>query len=290
MEDYKVIYINDKLYPKKLLKIKNPPQQLYVMGNIELLNKDSIAIIGSRKCTDYGEKQAAKFSRQISNSDVCIVSGLAKGIDTIAHLNALCEKGRTIAVLGSGFNKIYPKDNIDLIKDILKNQGCIITEYSPNICACSYNFVNRNRIVSGLSNGVLVVEAKYRSGTSITANFAKSQGKKVYCIPSNLDSKAGYGTGKLIQNGAKLVLSVNDILEDLGYSKKNIETEKVVKYKIEVDEEYREIYNSIQNIPINIDDICKKTKKNVSEVNIALTMLELQGVIVSISGNSFIRK
>lgn len=211
MEDYKVIYINDKLYPKKLLKIKNPPQQLYVMGNIELLNKDSIAIIGSRKCTDYGEKQAAKFSRQISNSDVCIVSGLAKGIDSYAHLGALSVSGKTIAIIGSGIDNIYPKENIKLAENIVKNNGLIISEYPLGTLALKQNFPARNRIISGISNSILVVEAREKSGTNITVEFALEQGKDIYVIPGNIYSKTSNGTNFLIQEGAIPVVNYKDI-------------------------------------------------------------------------------
>ncbi|MBE5820948.1 MAG: DNA-processing protein DprA, partial [Clostridiales bacterium] len=172
--------------------------------------------------------------------------------------------------------------------DILQEGGCIISEYSPETKADSKKFPDRNRIVSGLSEGVLVVEARYRSGTSITAGFAKKQGKKIFCIPSNVDLATGYGTGVLIQEGAKLVLTPEDILQDFG-----INLSKEIEFKeeknIEVDKEYKEVYETLSNIPINTNEIAKRINKSVREVNVKLTMLELQGLIKQVGINEFVK-
>lgn len=189
MEDIKIIKKEDKLYPKKLLNISNTPKQLYVLGNVNLLNKTSIAIIGSRKCTEYGNIQAINLSKVLAKNDICIISGMAIGIDTAAHIGAKEEIGKTIAVLGSGFKHIFPEENIELFYDILENDGCIITEYPPETEVQSKNFPVRNRIISGMSCGVLVVEAKEKSGSMITAKLAQKQNKKLYCIPGNIDNK-----------------------------------------------------------------------------------------------------
>lgn len=289
MKEIKIIKKDDKFYPKKLLKIKDSPEQLYVLGDLSLLNKKSLAIIGSRDCTEYGYKQAIRFSKEIAEQDICIVSGMAIGIDSAAHIGAKSELGKTVAVLGGGFNNIFPKENEELFYEILEEGGCIISEYPPDVEADSKNFPIRNRIVSGLSDGVLVVEARYRSGTSITARFAKDQGKKIFCIPSNVDSTTGYGTGTLIKEGAKLVLSPQDILDAYGI---NLDSEDVIeeeKQDIEIDEEYKTVYNVLSKIPININEISKKANKNIGEVNVILTMLELQGVIKQVGANEFIR-
>lgn len=289
MEDMKVINISDKEYPGKLLNIKNPPQKLYVLGDETLLNKKSLAIIGSRNCTEYGYKQAGKFANEISKHNICIVSGMAIGIDSAAHIGAKSTIGKTIAVLGGGFNNIFPKENKELFYEILEEGGCIVSEYEPNTKVNNKNFPKRNRIVSGLSEGVLVVEARHRSGTSITARFAKEQKKKIFCIPSNIESSTGYGTGKLIQEGAKLVLSPNDILKDFGINilEKDIISNEQEKFKIE--EEYQIVYKLISRVPININEICKKSKLNIADVNVMLTMLELKGAIKQIGVNEFIR-
>lgn len=288
MEKIKVIKKDNKYYPEKLLKIKNPPEQLYVLGDVSLLNKKSIAIIGSRDCTEYGYTQAKRFAEKMAKRDICIVSGMARGIDSAAHNGAKLEKGKTVAVLGSGFNNIFPEENKELFKEILENGGCIITEYAPDVEPSYDNFPNRNRIVSGLAEGVLVVEARYRSGTSITVKYAKQQGKNIFCIPSNLDATTGVGTGKFIQEGAKLVLSPDDILKELGIE---IYEEIIIEENInvEIDDEYKEVYEVITNMPINVNEICRKSNKNIGEVNVILTMLELQGVIKQVGVNEFIK-
>lgn len=287
MREIKIIQKGDKEYPKKLLKIKDPPKQLYVLGNETLLNKKSIAIIGSRDCTKYGYEQAKKFAKELAKENVCIVSGMAVGIDSASHIGAKGEIGKTIAVLGSGFNNIFPEENEELFYEILEQGGCIITEYAPNIKPEYNNFLSRNRIVSGLSEGILVVEARYRSGTSITARFAKEQGKSIFCIPSNLDATTGVGTGKLIQKGAKLVLSPTDILLQLGIEVGK--EEGIEEPGVQVDEEYKEVYNVLKQIPINVNEICKKTKKSIVEVNTTLTMLELEGLVKQVGVNEFVK-
>ena len=193
---------NDKLYPSILKHIKNPPKYLYCNGNINLLESPGIAIIGSRVCTNYGKRIAIEFSKGLSEYGITIVSGMAKEIDSFAHNGALEAGGNTIAVIPCGFNNIYPKENKDLYEKILENNGLIITEYEENEEADSKKFLERNRIVSGLTIGTLVIEGGYRSGTSITANLAKKQGKNVFCIPSNLESSKGITPNKLIKEGA----------------------------------------------------------------------------------------
>lgn len=287
MQEMKIIKEGNTNYPEHLLKIKNPPKQLYVLGDETLLNKQSIAIIGSRDCTQYGYEQAIYFAKELSKRNICIVSGMAIGIDSAAHIGAKSELGKTIAVLGSGFNHIFPEENEELFYEILEEGGCIISEYEPNVEPNSKHFPIRNRIISGLVDGVLVVEAKSKSGSGITARLAKEQNKKVYCIPSNIDSKNGVGTGKLIQQGAKLVLSPQDILIELGM---NVIENKISEKKIiKVDKKYKEVYETLTRIPINVNEICKRTGKNIIEVNTTLTMLELQGLVKQVGVNEFVK-
>ena len=213
---YKVIKvdINSKFYPERLRNISSPPKQLYCLGNLELLNyKNNIAIIGSRNCSLYGERAAKDFAFNLAKSDVCIVSGLAKGIDAFSHIATLNVKGRTIAVLGSGLDNIYPKENEKLFQDIIKNNGLVITEYPLGTSALKQNFPARNRIISGLSDAVLVIEARKNSGTNITVDFALEQGKDVFVVPGNIYSKTSDGTNYLITEGAIPVLSYKDILK-----------------------------------------------------------------------------
>ena len=216
----KKINIDDPFYPEKLKKIPKPPLCLYTEGNLDLLNTNSIAIIGSRVASENGKKFAKKFATELSQIGLTIISGLARGIDTVAHAGSYNQVGKTIAVLGCGFNKIYPPENLDLYKKILDNNGLVVSEYSPDTEAQSSNFINRNRIISGLALGILVVEAKSKSGTGKTAKIAKKQGKAVFALPHEIDDLHGVGTNRLIKNGAILTTETIDILNTL----------KLVKY------------------------------------------------------------
>lgn len=277
----KIIIQKDENYPKRLLQIQNPPEKLYVEGNEKLLNQDAIAIVGTRNCTKYGEKCASKFARELSKKGVCIVSGLARGIDSIAHMNSMEQEGKTIAILGSGFNHIYPKENQYLYQKIIENGGCIVTEYPPETPIDKAKFPKRNRIISGLAMGVLIIEARYRSGTSITAKYAINQHKEVFCVPHPLDSPTGYIPNLFIQQGAQLVTSGSDILqyynEDAKYQNQ------------EVAEEYEEIYNLIGQLPISANNIAQIQQIDIAKVTESLFMLELDGFIKQLPGNVYIR-
>ena len=208
----KTIKLEDEIYPEKLRNIYAPPKMLYVLGNEKLLQQKSIAIVGCRNCTKYGIDNAYKFGYELAKSNICVISGLAKGIDAYAHLGAIRAKGKTIAVLGSGLDVIYPPENAELYKEIIMNNGTIITEYPLGSKPEKYHFPERNRIISGLSDGVLVIEAKKKSGTMITVDFALEQGREVYAIPGNISSESSYGTNELIKEGAIPVTNVNDII------------------------------------------------------------------------------
>ena len=211
---YKIIKIDimSENYPQILKNIDYPPKELYCWGNLDLLNHNkTIAIIGSRICSDYGKKVAIDFSSNLAKEGFCIVSGLAKGIDSYAHLGALSVSGKTIAIIGSGIDNIYPKENIKLAENIVKNNGLIISEYPLGTLALKQNFPARNRIISGISNSILVVEAREKSGTNITVEFALEQGKDIYVIPGNIYSKTSNGTNFLIQEGAIPVVNYKDI-------------------------------------------------------------------------------
>ena len=211
------IGIENEFYPKQLKEIYDAPVKIYVLGNKELLNQRGIAIVGTRKATEYGKKVALQFSRDLSEIGVNIISGLALGIDTYAHLGTLQleGKGKTIAVLGSGLDQIYPKQNIELARKIIKSGGCILSEYPLGTKPEKLNFPQRNRIISGLAKGVLVVEADEKSGSLITADFALEQGRDVFAIPGNIFNSTSRGTIDLIKQGAKLVSNIKDIIEEL---------------------------------------------------------------------------
>ena len=211
----KIIYQANKSYPEKLKNIYEPPKKLYLLGDEKILNKPSIAIIGCRQASDYGKKVAFQIAYELSKKNIVIISGLARGIDTYGHLGAVKANKPTIAVLGSGFGNIYPAENKLLCKEIIKSGGAILTEYEPNIKAEKLNFPARNRLISGLSLGVLVVEAKEKSGTLITVDHALEQGKEVFAIPGNITNRNSNGTNELIKQGAKIVTKIEDILEEL---------------------------------------------------------------------------
>lgn len=286
-----------------------------------MLNANIISIIGSRSCTENGIMLATKFAKELSEQGVVIASGMAIGIDSAAHRGTLKVKGKTIAVLGSGFNNLFPKENINLYNEIIKNDGLVITEYEPNVEPSSNRFLERNRIVSGLSIGILVVEAAHRSGTSVTARLATEQEKKIFVLPHEIGDIHGVGTNRLIRNGAILVTSAREIIEEfecleykeLKINKTNFvkktkrknsrekmnnnektskvketntqsyrKTEKIRKKKVE--KEYQGVYNLIFDGINSIDELCKKTGLKVKDINNILFMLELEGNIVKTSG------
>ena len=209
--NYQVIKIDDERYPEKLRKIANPPKHLYCVGNVALLNNESIAIVGCRNASPYGYKIAKIFADGISKEGVTIISGLARGIDAEAHKNSINNIGKTIAVLGCGLDIIYPEENESLYKDIIEKGGLIITEFGFGTKPLKENFPQRNRIVSGLSDGVIVVEAKRRSGTMITVDYALEQGKNVFVVPGNIDSINSSGTNELIKQGATPITNYKEV-------------------------------------------------------------------------------
>lgn len=281
-----IISIENSSYPVLLRKINNPPQKLYVLGNCELLNSNCISIVGSRKNTEYGEKWCTKFVKELVKCDLNIVSGMAVGIDSIAHKSAIKYGGKTIAVLPSGLDNVYPKQNKNLFNEIISKNGCIISEYSPKESAKYKYFLERNRIVSGLSIATLVVEAGYRSGTSVTARIANNQERDVFCIPGSLDNPKSVGTNKLIREFAKIATSPEDIILNYSFLQKNKRNTEIIE---DVEPEYVNIYKLIKNNSININEIVKYSKIELKDVISKLTMLELEGKIKKLPGNMYIR-
>ena len=290
------IKIEDNNYPEQLRKIENSPKQLYLEGNIKLLNVPGIAIIGSRECTKYGEKMAKEFAKNLSLYGLTIISGMAKGIDSFAHIGCIGTTGNTIAVLPSGLNNIYPQENKKLFKDILENDGLIITEYEENEEANSKKFLERNRIVSGLAIGTLVVEGGHRSGTSVTAKLTKNQEKNIFCIPSSLENRKGITPNKLIKEGAFLVTEVEDIISkypELELKKTEVNKKYNTKFgkEVFVNEEFKAVYNCLDNEEVtHINEISKKLNLNINEVSYKLMMMELEDLVVSLPGNNYKKK
>lgn len=297
-----VIKLGESKYPKQLVNINNPPKQLYFKGNLELLKENIVSIIGSRNCTENGRNLAKKFTKELVEQGIVVASGLASGIDTIAHKITLENNGKTIAVLGNGFNHIFPIENIELYNEIIRKGGLIITEYPPNVKAESKNFIQRNRIVSGISIGVLVIEAAYRSGTSITARCATEQEKKVFVLPHEINDKYGVGTNQLIRKGAILVTSVKEIIDEFDFLKykeirkenvrkektKNKHLDKTSKINIKEDElenkKYQKLYKLIGENTVSIDEMCAKTKMSLNEISNIVFFLEIEGFIKKVAG------
>lgn len=239
---------------------------MYCKGNVDLLNdRKIVAIVGSRNCSEYGRKYANIFATELSKRGICVVSGMAVGIDASAHCGAMCEKGKTIAVLGGGFKYIYPSQNLWLYNNIIDAGGCVITEYEENEETKMSNFPKRNRLISGLADAVLVIEAEHRSGSKITAKYAKLQKKKVYCIPINLDQKNSSGIKELLIDGAKIVTTPRQLIEDL-YGKRFYKSTRESSEESEEweNEDASEIDEYIE--PISMDRI-KKNSKNITSEN-----------------------
>lgn len=302
-----IIKSNDKKYPEQLLKIKNPPKQLFLKGNIENLNYLGIAIIGTRYCSNYGRKVCKLFTNNLVGYDLNIISGLAVGTDACAHKSCLEAKGKTIAVLPSGFNKVFPKENEGLLEEIIQKGGTVITEYPPDFEKTQESCRERNRIMSGLAIGTLVIEAQKRSGTSITVGYANEQGKKAYAIPSSIYNSKGIGTNIMIKEGkTKMVTSVEDIIKDYpelnlkkredfefkdlktpSKTKQKFKSKKQPKEEIIIDEENLEIYNIIKEKPIDINHISRILNKPISEVTYKVMILEIDGVIKQLEDKTY---
>lgn len=283
-ENSKKITLSDPNYPKLLKEISDPPQVLYLRGEIKEKDNLAIAIVGTRNYTGYGKKVAEEITSDLVEAGITIVSGLAKGIDTFAHKVALEKGGRTIAVLGSGIDSksIYPSSNRSLAEKIIKN-GAILSEYPPKTKAQKYFFPQRNRIISGLSLGVVVIEAPIKSGALITANCALEQNREVFAVPGPIYSSTAEGANKLIQSGAKLITDANDILEEL-----NLPLVAKKKNFIPQNKEEEIIIKTLNKEPLHLDEIIKQSKLSADKVNSILIILELRGVIKNLGNNYFI--
>lgn len=280
----KIITFEDEEYPPLLKEIPDPPFVLYVKGNLNLNCEYNIAIVGTRNPSIYGLKMAEKFSSELASIGFTIVSGLARGIDTQAHRAALKVDGKTIGVLGSGFLHPYPKENEKLMEEIFEN-GAVVSEFPLNTLPLRENFPRRNRIISGLSKGVIVVEAGQKSGALITANYAIEQNREVFAIPGQINSLTSSGTHKLLKEGAKLVEDISDIIEEI-YPQIEFKKEQK-KVKIEVNQEEREILEIIKKEGTHIDEIFSNTDIPPSRVNQILLNLQFKGLIKLLPGKIY---
>lgn len=271
---------NQKEYPSLLREIENRPKTLYCRGNIKLLSSFSIAVIGTRKSTHYGREVTEKIISDLANYNITIVSGLALGIDSIAHQSALDNNLSTIAVLGSGVDddSIYPSTNFQLAQNILKAEGLIVSEYSPGTPGLKHHFPERNRIVSGLSRGVLVIESPLKSGALITTRFAAEQNRDVFSVPGNIFSPNSKGPHMLIQKGAKPVFSGEDILGNY-YDNFDINSENNKKISTTDPIEKKIIDILDDKGEKNIDELVSLTNLEISKIITAISMLDISGKI-----------
>lgn len=271
-------------YPKVLLEISDPPPFLYVRGALQGV-EDAVAIVGSRRASTYGLVTTERLAGELALHGVTVVSGMARGVDTAAHRGALKAGGRSIGVLGCGIDVMYPPENQRLFKEMAE-KGALVSEFPMGTTPLAENFPRRNRIISGISRGVLVVEAVQNSGSLITARYALDQGREVFAIPGNINSSGSRGTNQLIKQGAKLVEGVEDILEELPQRPK-VAAHAGAPPSFSLTPQEAGIYTLLAESPLHIDDIIVKSELTVGDVSAILLRLELKGAIMQLPGKHF---
>lgn len=282
----KIVTYTSPEYPKTLQNIYDPPLVLYCLGDISLLSVPAIGIVGTRSPSNYGKKVTAILAKGAAENKLAVISGLALGIDTAAHKNTLQANGKTIAVLGSGIDKIYPPENKKLAAEICE-KGLILTEFGPNTKPDSGNFPRRNRIISGLSMGVVIVESGVKGGSMYTARFANDQNREVFAVPGNIDSLKSEGPNYLIQRGeAKLVKDINDICEELNLNFKKQIQSKEMPSDLNIFEST--ITEKLSNEPVQLDNLAELTGFSTSECLVHLLSLEFRGIVRQLPGKYFI--
>lgn len=273
-------------YPNYLREIPNPPPLLYYQGDILEQDRWAVAVVGTRRLTAYGRQVTRDLVAGLVQNNITVVSGLARGIDAIAHKTAVELGGRTLAVLGSGLDCIYPADNRALAQEIAQGQGAIISEYGLGVQPEAKNFPPRNRIISGLSLGVIIVEAASRSGALITTNFALEQNREIFAVPGNINSPASQGPNKLIQEGAKLVTKIDDVLEELNLHM--VAEHTAVQLVLPETAEEIALYSQLSGQPLHIDELSRATGLPSALVSSTLTLMELKGMVQQVGGMNYI--
>ncbi|WP_374086672.1 DNA-processing protein DprA [Methylomicrobium lacus] len=286
--DQHILTLADPLYPEQLKQIADPPPLLFVRGHPDLLSRPQIAIVGSRNPSSLGSETAFEFAKALSAHGFVISSGLALGIDAAGHEGALHGQGLTVAVVGTGPDRIYPAKNKNLASQIIK-QGAIVTELPPGTPALAHHFPRRNRIISGLCRGLLVVEAAKDSGSLITARLALEQNREVFAIPGSIHNPLARGCNALIREGAKLVETVQDILEELHQYYQQDRNYTPAPEQSMLDLEQQTLLNLVMYDPTSIDDLVEKTGKSVETIASMLLILELNGYISAVAGGCYTR-
>ncbi|HKK95566.1 MAG TPA: DNA-processing protein DprA [Anaerovoracaceae bacterium] len=274
---------NSELFPYELKNIYKSPDKIYASGDLSLLGDRSVAVVGARDCSDYGKCVSEIIGARLALNDVTHISGMAKGIDSYSHKGVLNKGGKTIAVLGFGMDKCYPREN-SLLMEKIYGKGLLISEYENDFEGSKYSFPMRNRIISALSESIVIVEAEYKSGSLITANFGLEQGKNIYAVPGNINNKKSLGTNLLIREGAIPLFVIDDLIRDLGIKPKLDNIYSLGKDEIKVLEAINE-YDGI-----GIEKISHKININVNILSGILTILTIKGSIISLGGKFFIAK
>jgi len=291
MQDYGVQVFTywDEDYPSRLKQIYDPPAFLFYKGNRDLLTNQMFAVVGTRVPTSYGRMITERFSAQLVQAGFTIISGFARGVDTLAHKTTLKQGGNTIAVLGNGLDQIYPPENKKLYDEMIEHE-LFLTEYPLGTKPDAGNFPKRNRIISGMSAGVLITEAGAKSGALLTAMYAADQNREVFAVPGPIHSGKSTGTNRLIKSGAKLVQSIDDILEELAgqFSLESAEKNEQKK-AANLKGTYKQVYDILNSEPLHVDQIALSTKLSPAETLNALLTLELGGLIRQLAGKMFIR-
>src|SRR5437588_6066180 len=278
-------------YPRSLREIHAPPIVLYVWGELQERDNHAIGIIGARRTTHYGSEAAKKLAYQLAYAGLTVISGLARGIDTAAHQGALAAKGRTIGIIGSGLSKLYPPENAALAEKIRSGNGAIVSEFSMEIEPDRQTFPMRNRIISGWSHGLLVVEAGLNSGALISVSQALEQGRSVYAVPGHINAPSAQGSNRLIQQGAKLVMDASDLLDDLQIllPETKPSPEAAVRALPLLTDDERRVYDAIEATETSIDDIATKSELPSGTVSSTLLRLELKRLVKQLPGKYFVK-
>ena len=283
-----VITAEDAEYPSALREIHDPPIVLYVRGQLTERDRNAVAVVGSRKCSHYATESAKKLSFQMAYAGLTVASGLARGIDTAAHQGALAAKGRTIAVIGSGLGELYPPENAELA-DRIAASGAVISEFPIDTKPDRQTFPIRNRIVTGLSFGVLVVEAGANSGALISANMAAEQGRTLYAVPGRIDAPAALGSNRLIQQGAKLVITVDDILDDLPLVFREKPDLPAAAPAVDLTPEQQKILDAIGSEEMPLDSVIATSGLTAAVVSSTLLALEIRRLVKQLPGKRFVK-
>jgi DNA processing protein len=283
-----VITAEDEEYPSALREIHDPPIVLYARGQLTERDRHTVAVVGSRKCSHYATESAKKLSFQMAYAGLTVVSGLARGIDTAAHQGALAAKGRTIAIIGSGLGELYPPENAELA-DRIAASGAVVSEFPIDTKPDRQTFPIRNRIVTGMSFGVLVVEAGANSGALISANMAAEQGRTLYAVPGRIDAPSALGSNRLIQQGAKLVITVDDILDDLPLVFRDKPDLPAAAPAVDLSPEQQKILDAIGSEEMPLDSVIATSGLTAAVVSSTLLALEIRRLVKQLPGKRFVK-